>query len=49
MNIITKQTYTDDLTKLDNKRSYNNHIKENLRLYDKYEMPFSMIIFDIDF
>lgn len=49
MNTIKRQTYIDDLTKLKNKKSYNDHIRENLKIFKKYEQPFSMVIFDIDF
>jgi diguanylate cyclase (GGDEF)-like protein/PAS domain S-box-containing protein len=49
MHIIKKQTYIDDLTKLYNKKAYNEKIKENLVLYNRYKTTFSMMVFDIDF
>ncbi|GMN88788.1 diguanylate cyclase [Francisella sciaenopsi] len=48
MNTIKRQTYIDDLTKLYNKKSYNDKIKESLDNYEKYNISFSIIIFDID-
>lgn len=39
---------TDDLTKLKNRKSYNENIEKQLSLYKRYRRPFSMIMFDID-
>lgn len=49
MTTIKKQAFIDDLTKLNNKRSYNNQINKNLEIFENTKEPFSMIIFDIDF
>lgn len=48
LNKIELQTYTDDLTKLYNRKYYNEKIKKLLSLKKRYQTPFSMIIYDID-
>jgi len=42
------ESYTDELTKLKNRKSYNQHIHEKIQLYNRYNEVFSLIIFDID-
>ncbi len=45
---IELQSYIDELTKLHNRKSYNERIEELLSLKKRYATPFSMIIYDID-
>jgi len=45
---IELQSYVDDLTKLNNRKSYNERVEELLALKKRYKTPFSMIIYDID-
>lgn len=40
--------FIDDLTKLNNRKSYNENIKRLLSEYQRYKTPFSMVIYDID-
>lgn len=42
------QSNTDYLTQLHNRKSYNERIKELISLKQRYQTPFSMIIYDID-
>ena len=46
---IKKQTYRDELTKLRNRKAYNEKIDELLEQFKRYNTPFSFIMFDIDF
>ncbi|WP_367606117.1 diguanylate cyclase [Legionella sp. W05-934-2] len=45
---IEQQSYTDELTQLLNRKSYNEKIDEFLEQYTRYHTPFSLMIFDID-
>lgn len=45
---LVEQTYIDDLTKLNNRKSYNENIKQLLSQYNRYKTPFSIIMYDID-
>ena len=45
---IELQSYIDELTKLHNRKSYNERIEELLSLKKRKQTPFSMIIYDID-
>ena len=38
----------DELTNIDNRKSYNNRIKELLALYKRYKTPFTILMYDID-
>lgn len=41
-------TYTDSLTQVKNVRAYKEAISELLSLHERYQTPFSVILFDID-
>jgi diguanylate cyclase (GGDEF)-like protein/PAS domain S-box-containing protein len=45
---LLNQTYIDDLTKLNNRKSYNENINKLLSRYKRYKTPFSIIMYDID-
>ncbi|MFA6187687.1 MAG: diguanylate cyclase [Sulfuricurvum sp.] len=45
---IKAQSYIDELTKLHNRKSYNERIEELVSLKKRYGTPFSMIMYDID-
>ncbi len=45
---IKEQSYIDELTKLHNRKSYNEHIEELVSLKKRYGTPFSMVMYDID-
>jgi len=45
---IKSQTYIDELTKLNNRKSYNERIEMLLTLKKRYKTPFTMFLFDID-
>jgi len=45
---IKAQTYTDELTGLNNRKSYNKRMEEMLELHERYQTPFSMLLYDID-
>lgn len=45
---IKEQSYIDELTKVYNRKAYNENIKELINLYDRYKQPFCLIMFDID-
>lgn len=45
---LKEQTYTDELTGISNRKSYNKRISELLSQFQRYETPFSFIMFDID-
>jgi diguanylate cyclase (GGDEF)-like protein/PAS domain S-box-containing protein len=49
MEKIKTQAYTDDLTNLLNRKSYNEKIEELLYQYKRYGITFSFLTFDIDF
>ncbi|MBN2221303.1 MAG: diguanylate cyclase [Vallitaleaceae bacterium] len=49
LDLIKKQTYIDELTQLHNRKSYNERIRELLEQYHRYQIPFSMIMLDIDY
>lgn len=46
---LKAQTYIDELTKINNRKSYNERIEELIAEYKRYDVEFSMIMFDIDF
>jgi diguanylate cyclase (GGDEF)-like protein/PAS domain S-box-containing protein len=46
---IKKQSYTDELTQLNNRKAYNHRIKELLSEYQRYGNIFSYMMFDIDY
>jgi diguanylate cyclase (GGDEF)-like protein/PAS domain S-box-containing protein len=46
---IKKQTYTDELTQLNNRKSYNKRVAELLSQRQRYHNTFSILMFDIDF
>ncbi len=48
MEFIRKQTYTDELTKLRNRKAYNERLNELMEQYQRYKVPFSFIMLDID-
>ena len=43
------ESYTDELTNLKNRKSYNQEIPKNLQMNKRYNKTFSIIIFDIDY
>ena len=45
---LLEQTYIDDLTKLNNRKSYNENIEKLFSQYKRYKTPFSIIMYDID-
>ncbi len=45
---LIEQAYIDELTKLNNRKSYNENIEKLIHQYKRYDTPFSMLIFDID-
>lgn len=45
---LKRQTYIDTLTKLNNRKSYNKKIDELIALNNRYDAPFSMLMYDID-
>jgi diguanylate cyclase (GGDEF)-like protein/PAS domain S-box-containing protein len=45
---LIQSSNTDPLTHLHNRKSYNEQIKKSLGLYNRYETPFTMIIYDVD-
>lgn len=45
---IEEQSYIDELTKVYNRKAYNENIKELIDLYDRYKEAFCLIMFDID-
>lgn len=46
--ILNKQSLTDELTKLQNRKAYNLKLKELLALNKRYHTPFSYVMIDID-
>ena len=45
---IKSLSYIDELTKLHNRKSYNERINELLSSYKRYKKPFSILMYDID-
>jgi len=45
---IERQAYLDELTQLQNRKSYNEKITELLLQFKNYDVPFSILLFDID-
>ena len=45
---LLKEIYIDYLTKLNNRKSYNETIEKLLSQYKRYKTPFSIIMYDID-
>ncbi|QKI89794.1 diguanylate cyclase [Thiomicrorhabdus xiamenensis] len=45
---LLRLTNTDELTQLRNRKYFNERMKEQLDLFNRYQQPFCMIIFDID-
>ncbi|MEA2112069.1 MAG: diguanylate cyclase [Campylobacterota bacterium] len=45
---LIEQAYADDLTKLNNRKSYTENIQKLLSQYKRYQTPFSIIMYDID-
>ena len=45
---IREQTYYDELTKLGNRKAYNERMTEMIDQYKRYGIPFSMLMLDID-
>lgn len=45
---IKAQSYIDELTRLYNRKAYNERIDELVSLKKRYKTPFSMIMYDID-
>ena len=47
--VIKQQTYMDELTQLDNRKSYNEKIEESMAIHKRYGTAFSLLMLDIDF
>jgi diguanylate cyclase (GGDEF)-like protein len=45
---MKKQIYIDELTKLYNRKAYNEKIQESLNLYKRYNTNFCIMLYDID-
>ncbi|WP_428739732.1 GGDEF domain-containing protein [Sulfurimonas sp.] len=45
---LKQQTYTDELTQLQNRKAYNEKLDELYAHYKRYNTTFSMLLFDID-
>lgn len=45
---IKAKTYRDELTGINNRKSYNKRLDEMLSIYKRYNTIFSMLLFDID-
>jgi len=45
---LIAQTYIDELTNLHNRKSYNKKLEESLSLHQRYNTPFSILMYDID-
>ena len=45
---LNEQTYTDYLTKAKNKKAYIKAISEQISLFERYQTPSAIILFDID-
>ncbi|MBN2781991.1 MAG: diguanylate cyclase [Campylobacterales bacterium] len=45
---LRNQTYIDELTKINNRKSYNKRLAEILSEFKRYKIEFSMVMFDID-
>jgi diguanylate cyclase (GGDEF)-like protein/PAS domain S-box-containing protein len=48
MKLVKKQSYRDELTGLNNRKSYNKRIAEMMAQFQRYGHVFSLLIFDID-
>lgn len=46
---LKHETFTDELTGLHNRKLYNQKLSEHIQLHKRYDLSFSMIMFDIDF
>lgn len=49
LELIKRQTYIDELTQLHNRKAYKERIRELLEQFRRYQVPFSMIMLDIDY
>ncbi len=47
--LLRKQSYVDELTKLKNRKAYNEKIEKLIEQFQRYKIIFSMMMFDIDF
>lgn len=47
-NIINLQAHTDSLTELPNRRSFDEHLDEEVRRSSRYQHPFTLVMVDID-
>ena len=45
---IEDQAYIDELTKVNNRKSFNKRIEEYISLFNRYKTPFSILMYDID-
>lgn len=45
---IEDQAYIDELTKVNNRKSYNKRLGELLSMFNRYKTPFSILMYDID-
>lgn len=45
---IRQQTYIDELTQLQNRKSYNERMDEELAQWQRYGVPFGLLLLDID-
>ena len=45
---LKKQTYYDELTKIFNRKAYNERIQEKFDLFDRYDTNFTIAMYDID-
>lgn len=45
---LLEQTYIDHLTKLNNRKAYNEDIEKLISQYKRYKTPFSILMYDID-
>ena len=45
---LKKQTYYDELTKIFNRKAYNERIQEKFDLFDRYETDFTIAMYDLD-
>lgn len=48
LELIKKQTYIDELTQLQNRKSYNERLDELMEQFHRYGITFSMMMLDID-
>ena len=45
---LKKQTYYDELTKIFNRKAYNERIQEKFDLFDRYDTNFTIAMYDLD-